>query len=428
MTALPVYRPTILRLAEEHCPAAVNYYEDLRAQFREIFGTGIAAHAVLEHLGVLAIQKGAQLTEAEIWAGADVMGQALLAKGRTFDGVQEPPLPAGQIIGGRRLAVRWALDHPLSHTARYEMGVGFTRDWKLCGYDVPEARFHLILDTLDTYTDADEENELVGMEAADYKSSWQAGAEDLESIQMKAQSVAAWKTAPMFKVDPAFIRRTIINLRTQQSVSATLWLDEDGVKTLERWQREITAHCDALDAMPKQRPARPGYGCMGCPWVMSCQPAEQFLGEALAAVVHGAETDRVELAKAYCIATAHRERLFSLVKRATKEEPIDIGGGVLVGYVAKQSREPKPDAGKQAWRIWEQRGGDGDGFALAMQPGIESLESVAKRLHPRKPKEWRPLLDEWLDHPSKPEFGVHADAPANQMPGYVLPDASTEVA
>ena len=61
---------------------------------------------------------------------------------------------------GKELAIEWALRHPLSPSARYEMGVGFDANWKLSGYSGKTTRFRLILDVLDYHVEEDEETQM----------------------------------------------------------------------------------------------------------------------------------------------------------------------------------------------------------------------------------------------------------------------------
>lgn len=403
---MTVHRPTTLKLATRHCPRATTYYEDKRAQFRDHFGTGIAAHAVLEHLGAMAVEKGAPLTEGEIRQGAQTAAKQLLSTGRTFDGEQEPPLAADQVTEGAFLAVRWALEHPLSHTAKYELGVGFDADWKSVGYSNKDARFRLIFDVFDTYVEANDEQTASGLAHTDYKSAWSTDGDELYTVQLKAQTVAAYECAVIFGDKPSFIRREVVNLRTQESIATTLWLDQNGEATIAAWKAEIAAHMKALDDMPTPRPARPGHGCMGCPWVTSCEDAKAFLSEAVAGVTDNA-TDKTTLAKAYCVARGTSDMLAGLLRKATEEDAIVVLDGVVVGTIAKDGNDAKDDGGKLAWDEWAKQGGDVDGFLAALKPGVTSLKGLAKKLRPRKPDEQEAMLSQWLEPKTKREFGIH---------------------
>ena len=53
------------------------------------------------------------------------------------------------------------------------------------------------------------------------------------------------------------------------------WLESGGREQLEEWRRDITNYMQALDEMigpDGQRPARPGAGCLSCPWSRSVMP------------------------------------------------------------------------------------------------------------------------------------------------------------
>lgn len=399
------YRPTTIRLAARHCPRAVDHYERGAEQFRNVFGAGIAAHAVLEHLGGLTGNKGATLTDDEVVAGCDFIAKALMAKGRTFDGVEEPPLPHDDVIEGRDLAQAWALANPLSPSARYELGAGFDEKWNLSGYAKPGTRFRLIFDVLDTHVDAeDEEQTREGLVVRDYKSAWNTDVEELDTVQLKAQALAAYHLVPTFGTPVEYIRQEVVNLRKRGVAARTIWLDDVGKAMLAQWQSDIESTMNALDAMKDangNRPARPGHGCMGCPWALSCEDGKRFM-DAVVGI-----SDRRSLAIAFSVSDARRNALHGLVKESTEDSaPIDIGGA-LVGSVGVPGREPRRNAAVLAFEAWKRLGGDADGFLAELKIGATALEGIAKRLFKRDRAAQLQLLDSMFTPIMKGKFGVH---------------------
>lgn len=478
------YRPTTLRLADRHCPRAVDFYEADRARFRDIFAAGIAAHAVLDVLGMLTQRRGAALDEATARAAADDTAKKLMVDGRTFDGAAEPPLPASAVLEGRDLALAWALRHPLSPTARYELGAGFDRDWRPVGYG-PAARFRLILDVFDIVEEeaGEESGGGRGVVVRDYKSAWSTDLSELDTVQMKAQAVAAalLVAAPIQIVGPPpgaeqmaelirkaaaspimlpaagaevvelrpldFVRQEVVNLRTQQTFGRTIYLDEAGQAVLAGWQRDITMTMDALDELQPRvrvgqvlassrercevvaegrlmvgpRPARPGAGCVGCPWVLSCADAASLAVDVLGVV--GGTFDAATLGAAYAIVEGQRDALRALVEAAADEGAVPVPGG-RVGMVGRPAREPKKAAPRLAWDAWraavaQRTGAEGEaldaaalpGFLQALKVGGTGLEAVAKVLAPRDKAAQAALLAGWMDETTRRSFGVHKGEP-----------------
>lgn len=444
-----VYRPTTLRLASRHCPRAVDHYEQGRPYFREHFSAGIAAHAVLDVLGQQTVKAGRSLNEVEIEGYAEAAARVLLVRGREFDGEREPPMSADAVFEGRDLAVRWAKANPLSPTARYELGAGFTAEWHSAGYRSEDARFRLIFDVLDEIEIADEESAGRGVLARDYKTAWPTGADELDTPQMRAQAVAAAILYP--RAD--FVRQEVVSLRTGETFSRTLWM-EDSAAQLARWRQDLTAAMDALDEMKGEaariwsdehkawwrtagagytqdegqagvftrahaervaagcgpekqikivltlRPARPGPGCLGCPWALTCEDAARYTASC------GLDLQPVDVARAFAAADARRQALFHLAKRVTEERPIEIDGAV-VGYVAQSGRDPLPDAAARVFAEWAARRGDLPGFLAALKPGVTALQGAARTLAPHDRKTQDEMLARWTAPKTRVEFGVH---------------------
>lgn len=395
------YRPTTLKLASRNCPQAVSFYEEDRQSFRDHFAQGISAHAVLEQLGVLTVDKGSTLTEEESRLVADKVCERLISEGRTFDGRTEPPLAADAVFAGRELALRWVALSPLSTTAKYEFGMGFDADWNLSGYSSDKTRFRLILDVFDDATDEDEENgTAIGLRVCDYKSAWSTDETELDTLQLHGQVLAAWHASSALGKTPEFIRQEVVNLRTHQSVARTIWLNEPGMALLGQWQRDIEIQMRALD---KTREARPGLGCMSCAWASGCGDRRTFV----AGVLGNAElSSREDVAKAYVATMGLSSTLQQMTRAACDDAPIDIGDAI-VGTMGEDINEPLKEAMKLAWTAWEQKGGDWSSFLDRFKPGVKGLESIAVALRPRKPMDQQELLGQWTKYGVRRTFGIH---------------------
>ena len=372
------YRPTTLKLASAHCPRAIDFYEENRFQFRDHFATGIAAHDCLAEVGLLArhLKRSPELDEMVRVCDAAV--ERLTTYGREFDGEREPPMPMEDATEGRDLALRWAMEHPLSPTAEYERGLAFTEDWKVIGYGRCDGRFRLILDVQDEIEDGGEE--YVGRLALcrDYKSSWAADAEELKTWQMRGQAVAVWELAKHEGREVDGVRREIVNLRTGQTYAEDLWLEQGGRDQLEDWKQQITRYMNALDKMrgaDGKRPARVGAGCNGCAWSLMCPdllaalPANQDL--------HLLQPEAV--AQNLAAVDAWKDALTKIAKGLWADGP-HRDQSTEVGWAPDPKREPKADAARLAWEWWKKEGGEIEGFLTALKPSVSSLEVVAELL------------------------------------------------
>lgn len=391
-------RPTTLKLFAQHCPAAVQHYEDGTPQDRRIFAAGTAAHEIL-------------FAVAEKRSRDDVI-TALTSAGR--DGIDgEPPLPIDAVLEGADLADAWIEKVGVlgSRAARYEIGLAADRDWNPVRYDADDAYFRARLDVLDVLEEEDEDGyTFTGLLVDDYKTSWRAGEDWLTSVQAKAQAVLAalsWKRIGL-DAPPDFIRRQVTNLRTQQTYSADLILDVEGTATLRIWRDELALAIDAANRLP--RVASPGVGCVGCPYVLSCAPAREFI----AAVNPFGTGDPADLPAAYAASKATTDALEVMVREVVGDGAVDTGAGV-VGYQSQPRRQLREGA---AERLWDLFGGDDyrgktvsgyvRGMLKAMAPGVTSAEKVLKVLMPERSqaKERRALLETLIETKTESRFGI----------------------
>ena len=315
---MSVHRSTTLNLFASHCPAALDHYEHGTPYNRDHFAVGVAAHAVLQ-----AIAEQPRANPDEV---ATATAIELASKGRAFEGRREPALPIDAVNEGRRLALAWNLTHPIPEDAHPEIGLAVDARWRPVAYRAETVRLRGILDLRYSAVEEVEGEPVFGLAHLDYKSAFPAGADDLDSLQMKIQTCLTLAHA---REELAFIRQEIGNLRTGQVHARTIWLDDDGHALIGEWQREIEIAMAAADVQPRQ--ARPGAGCPDCPFLHACEPARALL-----------DAPQANAAR-YAVLDAERDRVRAIVAAQAAEARIPIDGG-FVGYVGVERREARPDA------------------------------------------------------------------------------------
>lgn len=366
-------RPTTLRLFSGRCPWAVELYEQGAPMDRRVFWAGTAAHDVLHALGLY--------PDDDPRGVAQTVCERLISGGRTgLDA--EPPLCERSVFRGRDIALAYVAEHPLSYRSpHYEVGLAFDYAWNPVDYDDTDAAsFRSRLDVVHLVTADTEWGPVGGICATDYKTSWQADADDLDSIQMRAQAVGLWLQRRRFvSHELQFVRREIVNLRTGRSYSADIYPHEDD--TLERWQRDIMTAVKAASQRP--RVPSPGPGCLGCDYVAACEHNR-------GAVTGDVDTESPEsLARAWAAAEARSKALAKLVREAASEEPIPVDGR-LVGFQPTTRATLDEDNALELWRRWagkkEVTPGLVRGFIAAAGLGATQARGVLKSLYPDRDK------------------------------------------
>lgn len=400
------YRSTILRLAEECCPAAVDFAQASGPRFEDVFDRGTACHSFLEHAGKATGAKGAPLEPEELRPILDTVQMLLVSEGRDGD---SGPIPIPRVREGRELAERWIEAAGVSPTAKYEIGVAFLPGWQACEWDHPDFRYRTILDVLDRRFEepgeGDEESGAAWVLAmTDYKTAWPTNESELETLQMKAQAVAAWTLATAeggeWKAD--LIRQTVVNNRTMQTFSREFRVgDPVDADRIAGFKRELDMAMEALD---KPRKARPGIGCFRCPYIGQCEPAMALVRST---GIPETPEDRVA---AWCAARARAAQLGALLKEETRTAPIQTPQG-KVGYLAKATRAMKPEGAKGLLEKWKAEGGDDRGFLEAAGGiGATAAEKVARKMRPKDRAAQAELLEPLLTVETKARFGVEGPA------------------
>jgi len=389
------YRPTTLKLASAHCPRAVDFYEENAPAFRDHFAVGIAAHDVLAKIGEMALFLGRAPSPEEMQREAAGIARGLMEQGRVFEGNREPPMSAEDAFAGRDLALAYAMRPDATWATKgawYERGFAFDAKWRSIPFASQARRFRLILDKIEIITEEGEDYAGRIAVVTDYKSAWPTDENELSTYQMRAQAVAVYLT---MAEDLDGIRLQVTNLRTGKTFGFDLWFESGGREQIEAWKSEITDYMDALDKMTNhgRRPARPGIGCLGCPYSMGCD----------ADIVEG---DRTAMGMRLAKLEGEREQLIKALKAATVEQAIVLDG-CQVGYAVKTTRTPRDAAMSAIRSTWAAANGDLSGLLTAIKPTMAMLSAIAKRLYPDSKDDQTAIVEQWSTVSHGKEFGVY---------------------
>lgn len=409
---MTIWRPTSLQLVGDHCARALDFSEQDVPYDGTIFATGTAAHSILHACGELArkLRREPSIPECEDVARA--ICSALIGTGRTEDWQREPPISPDAAWAGRDLAIEYLFyGGTLSPTAHYEIGLALDANGNACDYRAPEAALRCILDVLDAGEELDEESSFQTLIVRDYKSAWSTGPDELTTLQRKAQAVAAVRH---FGGGADLLRLEVVNLRTRKTFSETVHLAEER-QVIDGWWSDLVTTMKAVDSERDnqgRRIASPGGNCMGCPYVLHCEAAREWLDRS------GLPGTAVERARAFAVAKARVEFLQEYVKADTDEAPIPVDDKHVVGTVAKETAALKDDAYSTMAAEWELAGGDLAGFASALDLKVRNAEELAKVLFRERGD--RAERDRWTDSLIEPridrKFGVHRNPPKPQPP------------
>jgi hypothetical protein len=364
------YRSTSLKLWAQ-CPLALQHFIDGTPQDRDLFATGIAAHAILQAVGEATRQANSEISVDRLNRIVQETTQRLMQQPRLFDGQPEPPLPPEAAIAGRTLALGWLMYNGLSPTARYETGLGIRADGSACAYDDNDCRYKAAIDVIDSTVISDEETESEAVIVGEYKTAWSTDASELDTLQCRGQAVIAAAHYP----DATAVISRVYNLRTGQTFERTLYPGSpDDADMLDQWRRDIMMACNAAD---KNRIARPGIQCGSCSYFHHCADALQYEPTAI--------VDR------YLAAVGQAAALSPVVRQLADQQPIETESGA-VGWMRTESRSPRADAYRDIAIIWHsgsgpewsQNNGATLGLLASLQITTAQVERVAKSLYPGK--------------------------------------------
>ncbi len=268
--AINQYSSTQFRYKDKHCPKAMRLHREGVEENTDVFQVGIAAHAVLQAIGE---HKVAPNNYARMQKIGDGVVSELITNGHIYFGKKFPPMPAKMAFDGRDLALQWLKENSLPQDAKFEIVLAMNTNGNPCGLEDPACRWRAKIDGVCISYDEDEESSYRLVDIFDYKSSWPAADEELDSLQRRSQAVLGW----LHHSDCDGIRLRVINLRTQKQYIRIIYFDEDGLELLRQWRKDILMQCDAAD---ENTEARPGVGCETCPFANHCEEAQKIAAAA----------------------------------------------------------------------------------------------------------------------------------------------------
>lgn len=400
-------RSTLLNTLERHCPLALDFAEQGKPYTRDVYAVGVAAHAVLQRFAEVEAEKGDIIGLEYAEALARGYAVTLATKVRDWDGNPEPPMRLADAESGAALAVSWYRAHGIPVGGRAEAGFAVGSSWQAMPYG-RDAHYRGILDLIWIAEDIDDEDRSPPrvLFIRDYKTAWRDT--DPTSVQLRGQVLLAKAWAEAKGEDIDAIEAQIGNLRTRQITSHRIWLNADGRDELLTWRSDIDRRirvAAALVGPDGTRPARPGDGCSGCPWLRSCP----------AAAAVALSDDPAELARAWLVTRAVQDDREERLREAAADAAIRVDD-VLVGYHGQASAVPAPDAPARIVRAWwrsptaEHQQTEAHALVTALDPGATAIRSVIKEVLPGKGPEVKAaraaLEAEMLTQQIAPRFGV----------------------
>jgi len=372
-----IYHATNLQLVSRACPYALELYEQKVPYSRDVFGVGIAAHCILEAVQTCTNEIGRELTEEEVKVSALGVCERLMTTGRSYDGVPEPPMKPETVFAGQELALDWLLGvEPCQPGARVEQGLGLDAQGQPCSYWKADGlTIRTILDSVRISQEADEESARTVLTVRDWKTAWSTDDSELDTLQRKIQAIAAWRTYGPVDV----LRLEVVNLRLQKVYVRDLYREDGLDAQIAEWWRYVSATVRALDAQKAlgPRPAAPGVGCLGCPYLQACPHAKDYIER------RGMHKTDEQRAIAYAVATAMREELAEELRLSVEGGSIPVPGGV-VGYKVKPRQKLKPEAYAALVEAWEENDGEALGFAKAANLTKANAEKILRVLYPER--------------------------------------------
>lgn len=386
-----MYSSTTLNApAKSGCWKQVDYAEAnadslFPLEYRSFIGQ--AAHAVLQ----ICAERKTDTEEAIRKTGEDV-GNVLISKGRDFRGHAEPPMPADDVRLGVDLAVTYAIARGLPVDAE---AVIPERDW-----NHPSLPYQALIDLVTVQDEGDEEYGVRVAEVTDYKSSWQAGEDELDTLQRWGQAVCVWRAqqehTELWDTQIDIIRQSVINLRTWTKYTRDIRLDDpEDVAELEKWEKRIESLCNKASESP--RPANPGVGCLSCAYRHICEDCTHL--------DQGATWSASAAAHDLALVEAQRSMIILAIKACDAEKPIAVPGG-WVGYQQKTKRVFKPGKELEILSEWLSRTGcaipEEDMPVLvslisALKLGKGNLDALARALMPERVKGIGQVRDDYVE-------------------------------
>ena len=376
------YHPTTIKMHSNHCPWAVQLWKNRIPYDRSIFHTGVVAHRVLEDIG--------NNPNKEPKIIADNVVEKYCSEGRAYDNVPEPPAPFTDALEGAKLALEWHRIHPVPHGdgVTHEHPFAYTQNWTEVPYYSKQAKFRTLIDVVEIIEEYDETSDSAYTVAVvrDYKTSWVATHDELDSFQRRCQAVVVW-----LKYKPDVLVLEICNLRIKANYRREIIVahEED---MLREWKHDISLAIRTLDG---DLNPNPGVGCIRCPYTERCQHFHVMY-------------DSKDIVKRYIAAKEVIAKLEPQIKKAMKEQPPQSMHGGKVGYATKERRKILPSAKQTLLQAWKDQDGTIEQLFQNMELGVRAIDKICKILKPNK-AERQELADKLTTSEQYSAFGIHKD-------------------
>ncbi len=367
------YSSSDIKVFSVYCPKALKFQEDGAPRDTSQTDYGVASHAVIEACGnaknIVANQPHLLMPSYEELANETC--QELITNGRTFRGKHEPPMSPEHAFEGKRVALAWLELNELPGEADYEI-------------ELTHGRFKALHDVVWIEDWSDEWSEKTVPVSRDWKG-WQGRPEELETWQRKCQAITLAANYP----DADEIKLEIVNLQTHRTYDRTIVLDDEGLALLDQWKRELEIICRAMD---KTREARPGVGCLECPYNHQCNDR---LFRDIGSPHEAHKLVNIEIERANTIKAL----------KASQELPVKLEGG-YVGWRLWGDNKAKPDAYQRVIDAWD---GDVNGMLKALKLGVANINALAKVIWPKGSENdalRQDFIDACIEQRNGQRFGV----------------------
>lgn len=349
---------TYIKALTEHCAQALAWEVEAKPWISDArLDAGVCAHAILE---------AAKGRPESAWQGiADAVVKRLCLSGYSFDGKEQPPLNLEEAQEGAGLALRWLRNNGAEPVhALTEIGLAVDVHGVACDYR--DGAYRAIIDLVRFDEGGDDEDVYRVLTVADYKTSWQADARELETLQRKGQAVVVAAKCSDWDILLLEVR----NLRTGVTHSMEIRNDDEGRSLLEQWSHDVLLAADVAREALKKPAASPGAGCIGCPFAYDCE-----------AVMSAVQADSAPVA--WAAAKAVSESLRPIVGKLAKNGPVALPDGGHIAYTQKECNTVTKDAPRCSLDYWE--GGELTrdavvGMLEAMGVGVTQVKNLAKAL------------------------------------------------
>lgn len=344
-------------MREKHCGHAITLKQKGTKRSRDIFQTGIAAHAVLEDIGK-AIKKNPDISLQDIKQIANDTAAILCSKGRAYDNIPEPPMKISQALEGMKLALKHIYANELDPEAEYEMPLAFNDKWEQVPYYDKTAVFRTLIDYLHIYKEIDEDGEESTIAIVkDYKTSWHITNDMLDNLQRRAQALVVYLAYPEIDV----LVMQVQGLRNNKTIQRRIYTQPE-YDTLQEWQNDISL---AIKALLEPQIPNPGINCYNCPYANACQWTE--------------EINPGDIVQKYAAFLTIVKQLEKDVRILTKEISATTPQGT-VGYSQKERLTTQENALLTLWNVWKQQNGSVEDFLVHIKLNATNAKKLIRVL------------------------------------------------